>query len=165
MSVQDEGSQLVVDLLGPQPGEAALDVCAAPGGKATALAERVGSEGRVLALDRNPRRLQLVVRAARRLGLPQLACEERDASASLQTLRGETDFQRVLVDVPCSGLGTLRRNPDARWRLRAEDPAELAQLQGALLRSAAGTLSPGGHSSTVPARCSRRRTSRWWGGS
>ncbi|NRA07009.1 MAG: 16S rRNA (cytosine(967)-C(5))-methyltransferase RsmB [Myxococcales bacterium] len=143
-SIQDEGSQLVVDLLDPQPGESALDVCAAPGGKATALAERVGSEGRVLALDRNPRRLELVVRAARRLELPQLACQERDASLPLESLRGDTGFQRVLVDVPCSGLGTLRRNPDARWRLREEEPARLATTQCALLSSAATALGPGG---------------------
>ena len=144
MSVQDEGSQLVVDLLAPEAGETVLDVCAAPGGKATALAERVGSDGRVLALDRNPRRLELVVRAGRRLGLPQLACQERDASNSLQVLGGEAGFQRVLVDAPCSGLGTLRRNPDARWRVRAKDTAELARLQGTLLRNAAATLSPRG---------------------
>ncbi|MGE4651424.1 MAG: 16S rRNA (cytosine(967)-C(5))-methyltransferase RsmB [Myxococcota bacterium] len=143
-SVQDEGSQLVVDLLDPQPGESVLDTCAAPGGKATALAERVGAEGRVLALDRNPRRLELVVRAARRLGLPQLACRERDASASLESLDDNQGFQRVLVDAPCSGLGTLRRNPDARWRLRGEEPAQLAETQGALLRSAALALRPGG---------------------
>lgn len=144
MSVQDEGSQLVVDLLDPQPGDAALDTCAAPGGKATAVAERVGPEGRVLALDRNPRRLELVARAARRLGLRQLACQERDASDSLQELRGEHGFQRVLVDAPCSGLGTLRRNPDARWRVRAEDSGELSRIQGALLHSASATLRPGG---------------------
>lgn len=143
-TIQDEGSQLVVDLLDPQPGERSLDVCAAPGGKATALAERVGAEGSVLALDRSRRRLDLVRRATRRLGLSRLRCLERDASEPLSGLDDGGPFDRVLADVPCSGLGTLRRNPDARWRVRPEDPAQLAQTQSAILREAARMLRPGG---------------------
>ena len=143
-TIQDEGSQLVVDLLDPQPGERALDVCAAPGGKATALAERVGSQGSVLALDRSQRRLDLVRRATRRLGLSKLRCLQRDASESLADLDAGNTFDRVLADVPCSGLGTLRRNPDARWRVAPDNPAELAGSQLAILREAARRLRPGG---------------------
>ena len=143
-TVQDEGSQLVVDLLDAQPGERVLDTCAAPGGKATALAERVGAEGLVHALDRNTRRLDLVSRAARRLGLSRLGCETRDATRSLHGIGGGEPFDRILVDVPCSGLGTLRRNPDARWRLSETDPKSLAETQLTLLRRAAGVLRPGG---------------------
>jgi 16S rRNA (cytosine967-C5)-methyltransferase len=143
-TVQDEASQLVVALLDPQPGEKVLDVCAAPGGKSTAIAERVGPTGSVLALDRHERRLDLARRAARRLSLGNLACQVADASRSLRTVAPPKRFDRVLVDAPCSGLGTLRRNPDARWRVRAVDPSRLAEAQGAILRSAAEALRPGG---------------------
>jgi 16S rRNA (cytosine967-C5)-methyltransferase len=143
-TVQDEASQLVVGLLDPRPGERVLDVCAAPGGKTTAIAERVGPTGAAFAVDRHPRRLALVRRAARRLGLAPVHCIERDATQSLVDLAPEGGFDRVLVDAPCSGLGTLRRNPDARWRVRPNDPARLANIQVALLRSAARVVRPGG---------------------
>jgi 16S rRNA (cytosine967-C5)-methyltransferase len=143
-TVQDEGSQLVVELLDPQPGERVLDACAAPGTKATAIAERVGPEGRVLALDRSARRLRLVPRDARRLGLANLAVAAADATRALGAWAPPASFDRVLVDAPCSGLGALRRNPDARWRLRPEDPARLAAIQAAILGRAASALRPGG---------------------
>jgi 16S rRNA (cytosine967-C5)-methyltransferase len=143
-SVQDEASQLVVALLAPQPGERVLDACAAPGGKATAIAERVGPQGSVLAIDRHPRRLDLIRRSARRLGLGWIQTLERDATRPLQDLPGAGGFDRVLVDAPCSGLGTLRRNPDARWRVGAADPARLAEAQLALLRHASNAVRPGG---------------------
>jgi 16S rRNA (cytosine967-C5)-methyltransferase len=143
-TVQDEASQLVVALLDPLPGERVVDVCAAPGGKATAIAERVGEAGRVVALDRHRRRLELVRRDARRLGLNQVETHARDATRSLADVPFETPFDRALVDAPCSGLGTLRRNPDARWRVRREDPARLAKIQRQILASAATLLRPGG---------------------
>jgi 16S rRNA (cytosine967-C5)-methyltransferase len=144
-TVQDESSQLAVDLLDPQPGDRVLDVCAAPGGKTTAIAERVGSEGQVLALDRHSRRLDLIQRNARRLGLEvEIKTSSRDATRPLTDLAAESPFDRVLVDAPCSGLGTLRRNPDARWRISEEDPARLAKIQCAILRNAAAVLRPGG---------------------
>ena len=143
-TVQDESSQLVVGLLDPRPGERVLDACAAPGGKATAIAERVGERGAVTAIDRNPRRLDLVRRHARRLGLSRVLGVERDATRPLTDLADPAPFDRALVDAPCSGLGTLRRNPDARWRVRPDDPARLAQTQLAILRQAAAVLKPGG---------------------
>jgi len=143
-TVQDEASQLVVALLDPRPGERVLDVCAAPGGKATAIAERVGKDGAVLALDSNARRLDLVRRAARRLQLGRLECAVRDAAAGLEGVAPKAGFDRVLVDAPCSGLGTLRRNPDARWRVRPTDPSRLAEQQRVLLRRAAEALRPEG---------------------
>lgn len=142
-TVQDEGSQLVGALLDPQPGERVLDVCAAPGGKAGAIAERMSDRGEVVAVDRHPRRLGLVLRHARRLGLTCLRTAERDATRPLQELGGRA-FHRVLVDAPCSGLGTLRRNPDARWRVGPADPAQLAGIQRSILRNAAAVLQPGG---------------------
>ncbi len=143
-TVQDEASQLVVALLDPQPGEQVFDACAAPGGKATAIAELVGDTGVVVAIDRHPRRVELIRRDARRLGLGAIRALERDASQPLGELAPPSLFDRVLVDAPCSGLGTLRRNPDARWRVRREDPARLAELQLAILKSAASVLRPGG---------------------
>ena len=143
-SVQDEASQLVVALLDPQPGERILDLCAAPGGKTTAIAERVGPSGTIVAVDRHPRRLALVQRAARRLGLSGIRSVTRDATRSLVDLAPVGGFDRVLVDAPCSGLGTLRRNPDARWRIKPGDPARLAEIQRALVSSAAAVLRPGG---------------------
>ncbi len=143
-SVQDEASQLVVELLDAQPGERVLDVCAAPGGKTTAHAERVGRQGSVVAVDRHAGRLALVRRSAARLGLTRIGVSARDATGSLAPVAGGQPFDRVLVDAPCSGLGTLRRNPDARWRLAAEDPQRLAELQSAILSRAAEVLRPGG---------------------
>jgi 16S rRNA (cytosine967-C5)-methyltransferase len=143
-TVQDEASQLVVALLDPQPGERVLDLCAAPGGKTTAIAERVGPSGSVVAVDRNTRRLDLVQRAVRRLGLTGIRTVARDATRSLAEIAPEGGFDRILVDAPCSGLGTLRRNPDARWRVRPGDPARLAEIQRALVDNAATVLRPGG---------------------
>lgn len=152
-TVQDEASQLVVEMLDPKPGDRVLDTCAAPGTKATAMAERVGDDGEVVALDRHPRRLALVARDARRLGLGCIRTVERDASRSLMDLVEKSDagaesegglFDRVLVDAPCSGLGTLRRNPDARWRVRPEDVRELAGLQRRILGRGASVLRVGG---------------------
>jgi len=163
MSPQDEASQLVVELLDPQPGERILDTCSAPGTKSAAIAERLNGFGHVLALDRHGRRLRLVGRGMRRLEIGGVATLERDATQSLLDLidnTGGTDntdnanntdnagrggpFDRILVDAPCSGLGALRRNPDARWRLRPEDLIDLAKLQRKILESAADVLRPGG---------------------
>lgn len=143
-SVQDEASQLVVALLDPQPGEKILDACAAPGGKASAIAERIGASGKVVAADRNGRRLGLVRRQVRRLDLAVIHCVERDATQSLTGLAAAPGFDRVLVDAPCSGIGTLRRHPDARWRVRPADATRLADTQGQILRNAATVLRPGG---------------------
>jgi 16S rRNA (cytosine967-C5)-methyltransferase len=120
-----------------------LDACAAPGTKTSAIAERIGPEGVVVALDKSERRLALVGRAARRLGLENVTALTRDASLSLADLPGAL-FDRALVDAPCSGLGALRRNPDARWRVTPEDPPLLAATQSALLAAAAAVLRPGG---------------------
>ncbi len=152
-TVQDEASQLVVDILDPRPGDRVLDVCAAPGTKTTAIAERLGGQGSVLALDKHPRRLGLVARAARRLGLGGIATMTRDARRPLLDLptgpgepapEGGARFDRVLVDAPCSGLGSLRRNPDARWRVGPEDPARLAEVQFEILQNAAAVVAEGG---------------------
>jgi 16S rRNA (cytosine967-C5)-methyltransferase len=138
---QDEASQAVVDILDPQPGETVVDVAAAPGGKATAIGERVGEHGRVLALDLHPGRIRLVSAAARRLGLGSVLPVVADGRAPpVPPARAD----RVLVDAPCSGLGVLRRRPEARWRIGPDQVAPLAELQRELLRAAAEIVRPGG---------------------
>jgi 16S rRNA (cytosine967-C5)-methyltransferase len=144
MTVQDEASQLVAELLDPGPGERVLDACAAPGAKATAIAERVGPEGRVVAVDRHERRLALVERDAARLGLANVRTVCADVSASPPPALAGACFDRILVDAPCSGLGAWRRNADARWRLREDAPARLSVLQIAILRGVRALLAPGG---------------------
>ena len=137
---QDQGSQAVVAVLDPQPGERILDVAAAPGGKATAAAERAVG-GSVVAADVHAGRLGLVARAADRLGLTEVACVAADGRR-LPVRPGR--FDRVLVDAPCSGLGVLRRRAEARWRIQADAVAPLAALQKDLLAAAAGAVAPGG---------------------
>ncbi len=147
-SVQDASAQLVGQLLAPQPGELVLDVCAAPGGKATQLAERMGDQGTVWACDRTPTRLKKVRANAQRLQLSSLKIRTGD-SRQLTPFYGQAD--RVLVDAPCSGLGTLHRHADARWRQTPEAITELSRLQQELLTEAARCVKPGG--SLVYATC------------
>ena len=151
-SVQDEASQLVIEMLDPQPGEFILDTCAAPGSKTTGIGERMEGRGSVLGLDRNAQRLKLLEQTIRRLELSGIHTLKRDATLPLTDLKipGREDnqdlprFDRILVDAPCSGLGSLRRNPDARWRVREADPGRLAEVQQALLIRAAAVLRRGG---------------------
>lgn len=135
--VQDESSQWVAAAVQGEPGEKILDVCAAPGGKATALA----SEGaHVIAADVRQRRCELVRENALRLDLelPVVVCD-----GTLPSFRPES-FDAVLLDAPCSGLGALRRRADARWRIEPSDVADLVQLQARLLEAAAALVAPGG---------------------
>jgi 16S rRNA (cytosine967-C5)-methyltransferase len=138
---QDQGSQAIVTALAPEPGERIADLAAAPGGKATAIAERVGPEGSVVALDLDAGRVRMIAVARERLELDRLAPVVGDGRTP--PLRGDA-FDRVLLDAPCSGIGVLRRRPDARWQLQPEAIAELAALQRVLLGAAATLVRPGG---------------------
>jgi 16S rRNA (cytosine967-C5)-methyltransferase len=137
---QDEASQAVIDVLDPHPGDIVVDVAAAPGGKATAIGERVW-EGRVVACDVQPARIRLVTVARDRLRLDRVLPVVADSRA-LPVRDGSAD--RVLVDAPCSGLGVLRRRAELRWRIRPDDVPRLVDLQRELLRAAAGAVRPGG---------------------
>lgn len=138
---QDQGSQAIVAYLAPEPGERVLDVAAAPGGKATDIAERVGREGRVLAADSRVGRLRLVGVAARRLGLGTVDLVVADGR---RTPVRDGSCDRVLLDAPCSGLGVLRRRPEARWRVDPDAIVGLADVQVELLVAAARAVRPGG---------------------
>jgi 16S rRNA (cytosine967-C5)-methyltransferase len=140
-SPQDQASQAVVAALDPQPGERVLDVAAAPGGKATAAAERMGGGGLVVAGDLHAGRARFVRAAVQRLGLGNVATIVADGRALPSPAAA---FDRVLLDAPCSGLGVLRRRPEARWRVRGADLEPLASLQRALLAEAAANVRPGG---------------------
>ncbi len=143
-SVQDSSSQWVAPLLNVKPGERVLDACSAPGGKATQLAELMDDKGELWAVDRSAERLKRVINNAKRLGLTSLKVLAADATLLSQGRDCPTSFQKILVDAPCSGLGTLARHPDARWRITPKQVRELVALQANLLESLFFLLSPGG---------------------
>jgi 16S rRNA (cytosine967-C5)-methyltransferase len=142
VSVQDAAAQLAVELLAPVPGERILDACAAPGGKTCHLLERVGGLVEVTALDTSPRRLERLRDNLRRLGLD--ARVESGDLAEAGTWWDGRPFDRILLDVPCSATGVIRRHPDIKVLRRAQDIPALARKQEALLRAAWRLLRPGG---------------------
>jgi len=135
LQVQDEAAQLVSMLLAPQPGERVLDLCAAPGGKTTHLAQIMEDQGEIVAIDVSQAKLRLLQENCRRLGITIVKALTHDATTPLPFPPGS--FDRVLVDVPCTGLGTLRRNPDGKWRVKEADIPRLQQIQGKILTQAA----------------------------
>jgi 16S rRNA (cytosine967-C5)-methyltransferase len=141
-TVQSEASQLVARLVDPPAGARVLDACAAPGGKATYLAELAGDAGLVLALDVRPRRAATIAAGGHRLGVARLAVAAADARRL--PLAPALRFDRILVDAPCSGLGTLRAHPEMRWSRGPADVRRLATLQAEILDAATPHLAPGG---------------------
>jgi 16S rRNA (cytosine967-C5)-methyltransferase len=152
IEVQDEGSQLLAYLVAPRRGEMVADFCAGAGGKTLALAMLMRGTGRLYAMDVSAKRLHALAPRAARAGIssvhPLALAGEGDVRA--RRLAGKLD--RVLVDAPCSGFGTLRRNPDLKWRHDTAAVAELAQKQFSILRAAARLVKPGGR--LVYATCS-----------
>lgn len=141
-TVQDEASQLAGLLLDPRPGERILDACAAPGGKTTHLAQQMGDCGELLAMDISKSKLSLVRETAGRLGISIIQTRVADLLDGTSLPKGA--FDRVLLDAPCSGLGVIRRNPEAKWRLTPMDIARLAESQHKMLNNAIAMLKPGG---------------------
>ena len=140
--VQDESSMLVAHVLAPEPGMTVIDACAAPGGKTTHIAQRMENRGRILAFDIYEEKIRRIERNAQRLGISIMEAQMCDARAIGAAYAGQAD--RVLVDAPCSGLGVLRRKPDARWKKSPEDVKTLPPLQRAILASAAEAVKKGG---------------------
>ncbi len=140
--VQDESSMLVGRIVNPHPGQTVLDICSAPGGKTTHLAQLMQNQGKIIALDLHPHKLKLVEENCQRLGVNIVETKTFDA----RELPAEwaTAADCVLVDAPCSGLGVLRRRPEIRWRKDCAQLAELATLQKELLTKAAACVKPGG---------------------
>ena len=138
--VQDPSTLLAVRELDPQPGESVLDLCAAPGGKLTALAQLMHNEGRLLAHDTTPDRLKLIDQNCARLGV---TCAQTLLPSTLNS-QPSTTFDRILLDAPCSNTGVMRRRVDLRWRIRLGELGRLRLTQLELLRQAATLLKPGG---------------------
>ncbi len=151
--VEDEAAQLIPPILDPQPGETVLDACAAPGGKATHLAELMGDRGTIYALDRKTSRMGLLRQNCERLGVqsvvPIVGDVRKPTEWSGMVARGSNFrdrplFDRILVDAPCSGIGVLRRHPEAKWRKDSSAFARHQKLQSEILASVASCLRPGG---------------------
>jgi 16S rRNA (cytosine967-C5)-methyltransferase len=146
VEVQDEASQLVCELVAPPPRAVVVDACAGAGGKTLALGALAGGKGRLVALDVEERKLEELRRRARRAKLTNVQAIAVGPAGGypdeVEALRGKAD--RVLVDAPCSGLGSLRRNPELRWRLTPDDLERLPREQEAIARRAAALVGPGG---------------------
>jgi 16S rRNA (cytosine967-C5)-methyltransferase len=147
--VQDEASQLVGLMAGARTGERVLDLCAAPGGKTTAMAAAMADKGLIIAADVRGKRVQLLTRTVAASGATSIRVVRADAA---EPLPFQPVFDVVLVDVPCSGLGTLRRDADIRWRIREAQLPTLAATQLRILQSAATAVRPGGR--LIYATCS-----------
>jgi 16S rRNA (cytosine967-C5)-methyltransferase len=140
--IQDEASQLVAHVLGARAGERVLDACAAPGSKTTQIADSANDDALVVACDLYGHRLRTLLESCARQGLKGVRGVIHDAAQALPF--APQSFNRVLVDAPCTGTGTLRRNPEIRWRIRAEDVLALQAIQLRILRNSARAVRPGG---------------------
>ena len=140
LTPQSRGSSAVVEVLDPQPGDHVLDLCAGPGIKTAQVAVRMGDRGETISVELSPEKATEVADQARRLGLRSVSVIEADAT----TPALKAGFDRVLVDAPCSDLGTLASRPDARWRKSPRVLERLVEVQGSILANAARALRPGG---------------------
>ncbi|MFN7729600.1 MAG: RsmB/NOP family class I SAM-dependent RNA methyltransferase [Bdellovibrio sp.] len=148
--VQDRASQLVAPLLGPLPGERVFDACAGAGGKTLHLGSLMKNKGKILALDIHEWKLEELRKRAKRDGVSLIETRVIESTKVIKRLAGSAD--RVLLDVPCSGLGVLRRNPDTKWKLSPDELQKLQQTQADILKSYARMVKPGG--TLVYATCS-----------
>ena len=141
-SVQDVSSMKMIQALAPEKGDTVLDLCAAPGGKSLAAAERMGNEGRVISCDIYDHKLRLIERAAQRLGVTIVETRKNDGAVFNEDFAGIAD--KVIVDAPCSGLGVVRRKPEIKLHTYGKDLEHLADLQLQILETAARYLKPEG---------------------
>jgi len=141
--IQDEASQLVTYILDPKPGERILDACAAPGGKTTHMAQKMENQGEIYALDLSKGKIDLIEETCQRLGIGIVQTIKGDAAKILSVPQG-MKFDRILADVPCSGFGTLRRNPDLKWRRGEKEIRRLSELQSSILRNLSAYVKGGG---------------------
>ncbi len=143
ITIQDESSMLPATVLNPRPGMKVLDMCAAPGGKTTHMAEKMNNEGSILATDLHPKKLDLIEENTARLGLTIVQTAPIDGRQATQYLKAE-DYDAILVDAPCSGLGVMRRKPDIKYTKREEDLKSLQTIQLNILKNAVHLLKVGG---------------------
>ena len=138
-TIQDESAALPVLLLDPQSGDRVIDMCAAPGGKTTFIAELMKNSGKIIAIDKYESKLNLIRTSCERLGIGNVETLVADSSDVVIP-----PADKIIVDVPCSGLGTLRKKPDIKWKREPEDIQHLVRRQTTLLENAAGLVKPGG---------------------
>lgn len=141
-TIQNSSSMTAVELLNPQKGETVLDLCAAPGGKTTYMAERMANQGKVFAFDIHPHKTELIQKSAERLGISIVSVGVQDATESMEAWIGKAD--RVLADVPCSGIGVIHKKPDIKWHRTLADVEELCKIQKQILKNAASYVKPKG---------------------
>ncbi len=141
-TIQDEASMLVTEVLNAQKDSLILDVCSAPGGKATHIAQWIGDKGTIIARDTYPHKLKLIEELSLRLGIKSIKSEIWDAKEPDDKLKYKVDY--CLVDAPCSGLGLIRRKPDIKWTRTSEELIELSRLQTIILKTASNYIKPGG---------------------
>lgn len=141
-TLQNSSSMEAVEVLAPQAGETVLDLCAAPGGKTTYMAELMGNQGRIFATDIHAHKTELIRRSAERLGISIIETKVWDAMTPMEMWQGRAD--RVLADVPCSGIGVIHKKPDIKWNRDPKDLEELCRIQKQILENAAGYLRVGG---------------------
>jgi 16S rRNA (cytosine967-C5)-methyltransferase len=155
IEVQDESSQIAALLADARPGMRVVDFCAGAGGKTLALASAMANRGKLVACEVSQRRLDRAARRLRRAGVTNVERRALSGERDKWVKHHKAGFDRVFADVPCLGTGTWRRNPDAKWRMRPEDLAELLERQQTILRSAARLVRPGGR--LIYATCSLLR--------
>ncbi|UZD75674.1 16S rRNA (cytosine(967)-C(5))-methyltransferase RsmB [Bacillus siamensis] len=155
VSIQDESSMLVARALDPKPGETVLDACAAPGGKSAHIAELMENEGSLTSLDLHRHKVKLIKEGAERLGLTIIDAQTMDARKAGDAF-GAEQFDRVLVDAPCSGFGVIRRKPDMKYTKTPDDSRRLSEIQLGILREIAPLVKKGG--TLVYSTCTMDRT-------
>ena len=143
ISIQDESSMLVAHAVSPNGEEMVLDSCAAPGGKTTHMGERMENEGKIIALDLHAHKTKLIDEQAMRLGLSNIETRQMDARKIAEFFEPQT-FDKILVDAPCSGLGVLKRKPDAKYTKTEADLHSLSAIQLTILRKVSGLVKAGG---------------------
>ena len=141
-TIQDEAAGFIPQILNPQAHEKVLDACSSPGGKTTYMAEMMGNQGEIIAWDLHQHRVELVEKAAKRLGITILRTEVKDAT--IYEEKYEERFDKILLDVPCLGMGVLKRKPDIKWKRKKEDLEKIAQEQEKILENCAKYLKKGG---------------------
>jgi 16S rRNA (cytosine967-C5)-methyltransferase len=140
VSIQDTSASLATKLANAKPGDKILDMCAAPGGKSFCLAEQINNNGSIIALDKYPSKLRFIKEGSERLGITCISAKEADST----NLNFEEKFDIVFLDAPCSGLGTLSKKPDIRWKREREDVPVLVNTQRELLENALAQVKVGG---------------------
>lgn len=141
-TIQDEGAGLIAKIVNPKPNEVILDACSSPGGKTTYIAELMENKGEIIAWDLHPHRVKLVEETAKRLGINIIRAKCQDATIYKEEYKEK--FDKILLDVPCLGIGVLKRKPDIKWKRKPEDIKEIIQIQKNILEICSKYLKPKG---------------------